>query len=541
MKAALNAVFNALLKTTQAAHNAAMRTSLRHGLGATLLWLACAAPLCAQAAGPLVVGSKRFTESYVLGEIVRQQLQQAGVAAEHKQGLGNTGILEQALASGAVDVYPEYTGTIVRELLHREGSPTLEELNRWLAPRGLKAAVPLGFNNTYALALRESVAQRLNLKTVSDLATLAPAALKLGLSHEFQQRADGWPGLQRAYGLPQQAGAALDHGLAYEALKSGQVDLIDVYSTDAQIGRQGLRVLLDDRAYFPRYDAVLLMRLAVDTAPLQALAGRINNTTMIALNAQVELDGQTFAEVARRFLVGGLVQGAASGATPGTTQVEATGAVPARTGWLARLFAPDLGRLLGQHLALVFGSVLLAVAVGVPLGVLAWQRPRLAGVLLGTVGVLQTVPSLALLAFLIALLGTIGFVPALLALFVYALLPIVRNTHTGLLGVPPGVSQAGSALGLTARQVLRHIQLPLAAPTLLAGVKTAAVINVGTATVAAFVGAGGLGERIVAGLAVNDRAAMLGGALPAALLALAVQAVFGWLERRLGVQRGQQS
>ena len=518
-----------------------MRTSLRPGLGATLLWLACATPLCAQAAGPLVVGSKRFTESYVLGEIVRQQLQQAGVAAEHKQGLGNTGILEQALASGAVDVYPEYTGTIVRELLHREGSPTLEELNRWLAPRGLKAAVPLGFNNTYALALRESVAQRLNLKTVSDLATLAPAALKLGLSHEFQQRADGWPGLQRAYGLPQQAGAALDHGLAYEALKSGQVDLIDVYSTDAQIGRQGLRVLLDDRAYFPRYDAVLLMRLAVDTAPLQVLAGRINNTTMIALNAQVELDGQTFAEVARRFLLGGLVQGAASGATPGTTQVEAPSVVPARTGWLARLFAPDLGRLLGQHLALVFGSVLLAVAVGVPLGVLAWQRPRLAGVLLGTVGVLQTVPSLALLAFLIALLGTIGFVPALVALFVYALLPIVRNTHTGLLGVPAGVSQAGSALGLTARQVLRHIQLPLAAPTLLAGVKTAAVINVGTATVAAFVGAGGLGERIVAGLAVNDRAAMLAGALPAALLALAVQAVFGWLERRLGVQRGQQS
>ena len=541
-------VWHAVLQPTPPAHNAAMRTSLRHPLALALLWLACAAPLCAFAAGPLVVGSKRFTESYVLGEIVRQQLQQAGVAAEHKQGLGNTGILEQALSSGAVDVYPEYTGTIVRELLHREGSPTLEELNCWLAPRGLKAAVPLGFNNTYALALRESVAQRLNLKTVSDLATLAPAALKLGLSHEFQQRADGWPGLQRAYGLPQQAGAALDHGLAYEALKSGQVDLIDVYSTDAQIGRQGLRVLLDDRAYFPRYDAVLLMRVAVDAAPLQALAGRIDNATMIALNAQVELDGQTFADVARRFLAGGLVQSATQGATqgatpdatPGTTQAEVPRPAAPRPSWLARLFAPDLGRLLGQHLALVFASVLLAVAVGVPLGVLAWQRPRLAGVLLGTVGVLQTVPSLALLAFLIALLGTIGFVPALLALFVYALLPIVRNTHTGLLGVPSGVTQAGCAVGLTARQVLRHIQLPLAAPTLLAGVKTAAVINVGTATVAAFVGAGGLGERIVAGLAVNDRAAMLAGALPAALLALAVQAVFAWLERRLGVHRHQQ-
>ena len=512
----------AVLRAVPAAHNAAVRTSLLHHLVVALLALACALPLCAQGAGTLVVGSKRFTESYVLGEIVRQQWLQAGGVAEHKQGLGNTGILEQALTSGAVDVYPEYTGTIVRELLHREGNPTLEELNRWLAPRGLKAAVPLGFNNTYALALRESVAQRLNLKTIGDLARLPPGAVKLGLSHEFQQRADGWPGLQRAYGLPQQAGAALDHGLAYDALKAGQVDVIDVYSTDAQIGRQGLRVLVDDRGYFPRYDAVLLMRVAVDATPLQAMAGRIDNRTMIALNAQVELDGQTFAEVARRFLAGA-----------------ATGTPAPRAGWLARLLAPDLGRLLGQHLALVFGSVLLAVAVGVPLGVLAWQRPRLAGLLLGVVGVLQTVPSLALLAFLIAALGTIGFVPALLAVFVYALLPIVRNTHAGLVGVPAGVSQAASALGLTPPQVLRNVQLPLAAPTLLAGVKTAAVINVGTATVAAFVGAGGLGERIVAGLAVNDREMMLAGALPAALLALAVQALFGVIERRMaGPRRG---
>ena len=510
-----------------------MHLSFRHHIGRALLALACALPLCTQAAGPLVVGSKRFTESYILGEIVRQHLLSAGVVAEHKQGLGNTGILEQALASGAVDIYPEYTGTIVRELLKREGNPSLEELNAGLAPRGLKAAVPLGFNNTYALALPEAVAQRFSLTRISDLARLQPGALKLGLSHEFQQRADGWPGLQRAYQLPQTPGASLDHGLVYAAVKAGQVDLIDVYSTDAQIGRQGLRVLVDDRNFFPRYDAVLLMRAAIDPAPLQGLAGRIQNTTMIALNAQVELDGLRFDEAARRFLANapaGDVAGSLAG------KVSAT-AAPSRPGWLARLFAPDLGRLLGQHLALVLGSVLLAVLVGVPLGVWAWQRPRLAGLLLGTVGVLQTVPSLALLAFLIALLGVIGFVPALLALFVYALLPIVRNTHTGLTAVPEGLAMAARALGLTPPQVLRHVQLPLAMPTLLAGVKTAAVINVGTATVAAFVGAGGLGERIVAGLAVNDREMMLAGALPAALLALAMQALFEWLERRWVVAR----
>jgi osmoprotectant transport system permease protein len=478
-------------------------------------WLALLGLLVAAAAAaapPVVVGSKRFTESYILGEIVHQTLLAAGTPAEHKPGLGNTGILEQALASGAVDVYPEYTGTIVRELLKRDGNPTLAELNQWLAPRGLKAAVPLGFNNTYALAMLETKAQALGITRISDLAR--HGGLRLGLSHEFQVRADGWPALQRAYGLPQGAGAGLDHGLAYDAVKAGQVDLIDIYSTDAKVGRYGLRVLQDDRGFFPKYDAVLLMRAAVDERPLQALAGRLDEATMIALNAQVELDGQTFAAVASRF-VGGI-----SAAPPAPRQT-----------FMARLFAPDLARLAGQHLALVFGSVLLAVVLGVPLGVAAWRRPRLGGWLLGAVGMLQTVPSLALLAFLIALLGTIGFVPALLALFVYALLPVVQNTHAGLQGVPEGLTLAARALGLAPAQVLRHVQLPLALPVLWAGVKTAAVINVGTATVAAFIGAGGFGERIVAGLAVSDTGAMLAGALPAAALALVVQWGFGAVER----------
>jgi len=204
-----------------------------------------------------------------------------------------------------------------------------------------------------------------------------------------------------------------------------------------------------------------------------------------------------------------------------------------RRSFMQRLFAPDFARLAGQHLLLVFGSLALAVGVGVPLGVAAWRWPGSAGSVLGVVAVLQTVPSLALLAFLIALLGSIGFVPALIALFLYALLPIVRNTHAGLRGVPAGLAQAALSLGLTPAQSLREVQLPLALPTLMAGVKTAAVINVGTATMAAFIGAGGFGERIVAGLAVNDSAAMLAGALPAAVLALLVQFAFDLVERRL--------
>ncbi|MCW5612026.1 MAG: ABC transporter permease subunit [Rubrivivax sp.] len=509
--------------------------SLLRSWPALLLAVAGAMP-AAWAAEPVTVGSKRFTESYVLGELVVQTLQAAGVPAQHRQGLGNTGILEQALASGAVQVYPEYTGTIVRELLKRDApedaTASLAQINAWLAPRGLKAAVPLGFNNTYALAMREDDAARLGLATISDLARLpaeTAARLRPGLSHEFLVRADGWPALRRAYGLALRLGSGLDHGLAYEALARGQVDLIDVYSTDAKIGRLKLRVLRDDRAFFPRYDAVLLMRAGLDEAPLAAaLAGRIDEATMIALNAEVEIDGRGFAEVARDFLARSATAATAPPAAPPATAAPA--AAP-RAGFVQRLLAPDLGRLLGQHLALVFGSLALAVAAGVPLGVWAFRRPALAGVLMGAVGVLQTVPSLALLAVLIALLGVIGFWPALLALFVYALLPIVRNTHAGLAGVPRELRLAAAALGLRPRQVLRAVELPLAWPTLLAGVKTAAVINVGTATVAAFIGAGGLGERIVAGLAVNDATQMMAGAVPAALLAIAVQAIFGAVER----------
>ena len=493
-----------------------------------LSWWLAAATAPALAADAVQVGSKRFTESYILGEIARQQLEQAGLPAVHRQGLGNTAILDQALRSGQVHVYPEYTGTIVRELLKRpvqagDPPPTLADLNTWLAPLGLRAAVPLGFNNTYALALREADAQRLGLRTLSDLARL-PAAdaarLRPGLSHEFLVRADGWPALKRSYGLPLADPPALDHGLAYQALVKGQVDLIDVYSTDAQIGRLGLRVLQDDRGFFPRYDAVLLMRLdlpAPAQAALAALTGRIDDARMIALNAAVELDGRPFAEVARGFL-------------------QAPGAATARSApprLLDHLLAPDLGRLLLQHLGLVAGSVLLAVVLGVPLGVAAHRHRRLGTWVLGAVGLLQTVPSLAMLAFLIAIVGRIGFVPALLALFLYALLPIVRNTLTGLDAVPPGQREAALALGLRGPAVLRLVVLPQALPAVLAGVATAAVINVGTATVAAFVGAGGLGERIVAGLAVNDTDRMLAGALPAAVLALVVQGLFALLERGL--------
>ena len=342
--------------------------------------------------------------------------------------------------------------------------------------------------------------------------------LRLGLSHEFLARADGWGALRQAYALPFAPPAGLDHGLAYEAIAKSQVDVIDIYSTDAKIARYKLRVLDDDRNFFPKYEAVLLMRAGLDTGALSGLEQRIDAARMIALNAAAELDGKTFAAAAAEFIDGSAARAAAPR--------------PAST-WMTRLFADDFWRLAGEHVFLVAVSLVLATLLGVPLGLLAQRHPRFGQCILATVGVLQTIPSLALLAFLIALMNAIGTAPAIAALFLYALLPIVRNTHAGLAGIAPGLVQAGTALGLTPRQCLRHIELPLAAPVLLAGIQTAAVINVGTATMAAFVGAGGFGERITAGLALNDSAMLVAGALPAAVLALLAQGGFALIERLL--------
>ncbi|MES2075602.1 MAG: glycine betaine ABC transporter substrate-binding protein [Pseudomonadota bacterium] len=536
---------------------------------------AAAAPAAERPAGTLHIGSKRFTESYILGELLTQTAAPYA-RSEHLPGLGNTAIVLAALRAGKIDVYPEYLGTIDLEILKHKDDTPLEQIRRELAPFGLGVAVPLGFNNSYALAMRADA----DVRTLSELA--ARPTLRFGLSHEFIGRADGWPGLVRRYGLHQHP-SGLDHGIAYEALARRQVDVIDIYSTDAKIRQYGLRVLDDDRHHFPRYDAVLLYRLDAATRfpaawqALRQLERRISAADMIGMNAAAEIDGQSFGAIARAWLAahpparpgqgapptaepvsgsgtdtgsavadsvaastkggagGTAVPVSGSGTDTGSAVAKSgTGGAAPRAGLLEKLFDRDLWPLTRQHLTLVALAVLLACAVGVPLGVLAAYRPRLRQAVLALVGVLQTVPSLALLALLIPLLGMIGTAPALVALFVYALLPIVRNTCTGLLQVPSGLRLAAMALGLRPRDRLLRIELPLALPVILAGVKTAAVMSVGTATIAAFIGAGGYGERITIGLALNDNDMLLAGAIPAAVLALLTQGVFELAERLLG-------
>jgi osmoprotectant transport system permease protein len=476
--------------------------------------LALLASAASRAESPAIrVGSKSFTESYILAEIVAQVIEETGEArAERRLGLGGTGIVYGALASGDIDVYPEYTGTIAQAILKQPSARSVATIRERLAGRGLTVSAPLGFDNTYALALRRDVAARLGVRAISDLAR--HPGLRAGFDPGFLEREDGWVGLQRRYGLRFADVRLMEHALTYPALASGRVDVIDVFSTDGQLARLDLVLLADDRGFFPDYTALLLARHElVERFPRtwaaleHRLAGRIDNATMVRLNALADLERRSFAAVAASFL---------------------GRAAPPPTRGRSR----ELATLTGEHLALVAVSLAVAVLLGLPLGILAARRRRLAQVELIGVGVLQTIPALALLAFMIPLFG-IGKVPALVALCLYALLPIVRNTVAGLASLDPQLVEMTTVLGLRGWRRLAWIELPMASVTIMAGVKTSAVLTVGTATLAAFIGGGGYGTLIVTGLALNDPATILAGAVPSALMALAIHAAFEALDRLL--------
>ncbi len=461
---------------------------------------------------PIVIGSKTFTESYLLAEMMAQMLEDRGYQVQRRTGLGGTLVAFQALQTGEIDLYPEYTGTVAQAVLEMEGALDGPELNAMLAPLGVELLAPLGFNNTYAIAVTGGTASRYGLQRISDLVSLPE--LRFGLSHEFRDRADGWPGLKQRYGLPQTS-SGIEHGLAYLALREGNIDVTDAYSTDGGLLRYDLTVLEDDLGFFPAYLAAPLVRTGLDQdvkAALSELAGLLDEETVRAMNAEVVVEERAFAEVARSFLFSqGLVTSAES---------------QAPTLW------NTLARNTLTHLKLTFIAVLAACVVGVGLALAVYRSARLSAGVLYVAGLLQTIPSIALLALMIPLAG-VGQTPAIIALFLYSLLPIARNTITALITIDPLLRLVAQALGLAELERLRHVYVPLALPHMLAGVRIAAVVSIGTATLAAFIGAGGLGEPIVTGLALNDTGLILQGAIPAALLALGVELLFEVLERRL--------
>jgi osmoprotectant transport system permease protein len=527
-------------------------------------------------ADTIVVGSKNFEESRLLGEMFAQLIEaRTWLRVERRLGLAGTQICFEALKSGAVDVYPEYTGTGLVSILGESagGGGASAALRRvraeFLARWDLWWIAPLGFENAYEIAVPTELARRERLATLSDLARAAPR-LRAAFGHEFLARDDGLPGLARTYGIHFRSVQSMQETLKYQATRAGGVDVLDVYTTDARLLLYRLTVLRDDRGFFPPYEAAPLARGATLAAHpelgavLGLLAGALDEDTMRRLNLRLQEGKESEVTVARDALAAlGLVAapGAAAGrASPGTAAGGAGGASGAgragapnpanpanpalagsgqpasrRTGGFAAVLWRDraaLARRVWTHLELCGVALLLGALLAIPLGLYLERHRRGAEPVIGVLGLIQTVPSLALLAFMIPFLG-VGALPAVAALWLYSLFPMVRNTYTGVRDADPRAVEAATALGMTPGQVLREVRLPLAAPVLMAGVRTAAVITVGTATLAAFIGAGGLGEPIVTGLQLANTGMILSGAVPAAALALLVDIGLAAVERAL--------
>ncbi len=459
------------------------------------------------------IASKTHTESVILGELMTHLVNHTGVQTHHRRELGGTQVLWKALIRGDIDIYSEYTGTITRELFAGSGLETVEDIRRRLLQDNILMTKPLGFNNTYAISMKKTVAAKYGIRKLSDLRHYP--FLKFGFGESFMARNDGWQSLRQTYQLPQTDVRGLNHALAYQGLEKGAIDVTDAYSTDGEIAYYDLQVLEDDLQHFPKYYPLFIYRADLtERMPqlikaLQQLEGNISEAEMTKMNARAKLDKVPGKQVAADFL-----------AEKFNIQID----IPEET-LFNRLY-----QLTIEHLILVSISLFAAIIVSIPLGILAFKSSRLGQIILGIVGMIQTIPSLAILVFMIPLLG-IGNVPAIAALFLYSLLPIVRNTYVGLHEISPQLRESAQALGLPPMARLRLIELPLAYRSILAGIKTSAIINIGTATLGALIGAGGYGQPILTGIRLDDMGLILQGAIPSAVLALLVQGLFELAEK----------
>lgn len=439
-----------------------------------------------------------------MGEYLKSQ----GFTVKHVRELGGTRLVWNALEAGEVDIYVEYSGTLKQEIL-QTALDDFETLKKAAHLKGIELLPSLGFNDTYAIGMKRTRAEVLGIRKISDLQN---KKLNAGFSNEFVQRKDGWNGLQKQYGLSGLSVRGIDHDIAYKALNEGGVDLTDLYSTDSEIKKYDLIVLEDDQKYFPVYNAHIVVR--EDTLKkfpdlrlaLEHFTGLISADRMMNMNASVSLDKKSETSVAREFL--GLGQETA----------------------VRDVLRPILGFTL-EHLWLVLLSIVPAVFVAIALGFVSFYRPRLGNWISGVVSVIQTVPALALLVFLIRPLTFfglpgIGNTPAIITLFLYSLLPILKNTVIGLESIPVSYRNVAKTMGLKGLRKTRLFDLPLALPNILTGIRTALILNIGFATLGALVGAGGLGQPILTGIRLDDYELILSGAVPSALLALFMQYLF---------------
>lgn len=458
----------------------------------------------------LSIGSKKFTESVILAEIAAIYLEQEGHAVTHKKEIGGTKVLWNALLRGEIDIYPEYTGTLYHEILNLPSEDFIY-LKEKLHKMGIGISNPIGFNNTYALGLNKRLSERLKIKKISDLHR--HLNLKFGFGEEFFNRMDGWQGLKKIYQFHNKLNIrVLDHDLAYRGLSNGSLDIIDIYTTDGDIAYYDLVILEDDLNFFPNYKALYLYRLDYKSELidfLDLIQDSLTESEMQKLNFDSKMNKKTATQVAAEWLKSKF-----------------------------KIIIPDnkfqneiykrFKKRTSEHLNLVLISLSLAILVGLPLAIASYKFKWLGNVIVLVVSFIQTIPSLALLVLLIPILSyfgmpSLGPLPALIALFLYSLLPIVGNTLSGLNQIPASLNEMAKVLNLPFYVKLFKIELPLAKSSIFVGIKIAAVLNVGFATLGALIGAGGYGQFILTGIRLDDYSLILLGALPAAILAIVIQ------------------
>lgn len=455
-----------------------------------------------------VIGSKQHTESHILGELLAQTLETAGYTVDRKFNLGGTKIVFNALEQGDIHAYAEYSGTIQEVILKESRTLSLDEITDALAKLGIQTLEPLGFNNSYAMGIHEDLAEETGLTQISQLRDYPN--LRFFFSHEFLEREDGYPSMKAHYGLPQSADG-IEHSLALRAIVEREIDVTDLYTTDAEIDHFNLVVLQDDLEYFPKYLAIPIVRSDLPEEVKQLLnvaANSLSDATMAGLNYKVHIEERPAADVAKEFLA--------------SLDVHSTHET-------STLFDKLVERTV-EHLYLAGIPLLAATIVALTISIAVYSIPWLSKPIAYVAGLLQTIPSLALLALMVPLLG-IGTLPAIVALFLYSLLPIIRTTVTALSTVDPVLVQVADGLGYTRAQTLLQVKLPLSMPAIFAGIRISAILCIGTATLAAFIGGGGLGDLIFQGLQLDDTRLILIGAASAASMAIIVELLFEGVEK----------
>ena len=491
-------------------------------------------PVFGENSPPLVIGSKTFTENILLGELLAVLLEEKyQQKVERKLNIGGTKLVFDALNSKQIDVYPDYTGTGYTMILKLSGETRAEKIYQIVKQNFLKKfqihwSPPLGFNNTYTLALQKDDARFKSVNQISELKG-KEQNLSLAVGHEFMEREDGYDSFTRMYQLnfPKNKIHTMNPALMYSALKNKKADLIMAYSTNGKIKSYNLKTLEDDKNFFPPYHAAYLTRLGVLKQfpslkkAFQELKGNINEKEMTNLNYQMEQRKDKPALLAKNFLI---KKNILNKKIVQFKKQNLIGYYFSKRDYFFKIFI--------EHLVLTFSALFLSLFLSIPIGILSARKKSLEKIVFPIVNTFQTIPGLALLGLLIPFLG-IGYAPAILTLFIYSLLPLIRNTYEGIKGVDRDCIEVSIGMGLTPWQVLKKVEIPMALPVIIAGVRTSTVIVVGTATLAALVGAGGLGDPIFRGIATVNSKLIFLGAVPAALLAIVLDKALSLTEKIL--------